>query len=205
MQRVAIGKAAAFPNPGRKVLEIEGVAVGVFCRDGKFTAFENVCPHMGGPVCQGKIIARVQELVAPDKTSLGLVVLQGSDQHRLPLAWLRVRHQHRPASGQSPPAAAAGEHRGRRWRSRRHAPRGHARPDCASATDSGARRAVAQDRAGAGVAPSVGSGGGLGAARASAIRRSQAVSMRCWMRARAWARGRPGGMGSRISITMVPG
>ena len=27
---------------------------------------------MGGPVCQGKIIARVQELIAQDKTSLGL-------------------------------------------------------------------------------------------------------------------------------------
>ena len=72
MQSVAIGKASAFPNPGRKVVEVDGVAVGVFCRDGKFTAFENVCPHMGGPVCQGKIIARVQELVARDKTSLGL-------------------------------------------------------------------------------------------------------------------------------------
>ena len=59
MQSVMIGKAAAFANPGRKVVDVEGVAVGVFCRDGRFTAFENVCPHMGGPVCQGKIIPRV--------------------------------------------------------------------------------------------------------------------------------------------------
>jgi len=72
MQSVMIGKAAAFPNPGRRVVEVEGVAVGVFCRNGKFTAFENVCPHMGGPVCQGKIIARVEERIGEDKTSLGL-------------------------------------------------------------------------------------------------------------------------------------
>ena len=72
MQSVMIGKAAAFPNPGRKVVEVEGVAVGVFCRDGKFTAFENVCPHMGGPVCQGKVIPRVEEELAPDQTSRGL-------------------------------------------------------------------------------------------------------------------------------------
>jgi len=72
MQSVMIGKAAAFPNPGRRVIEVEGVAVGVFCRNGKFTAFENVCPHMGGPVCQGKIIARVEERIGEDKTSLGL-------------------------------------------------------------------------------------------------------------------------------------
>jgi nitrite reductase/ring-hydroxylating ferredoxin subunit len=72
MKDVAIGKASLFPNPGRKVVEVDGIEVGVFCQNGKFTAFENVCPHMGGPVCQGKIIARVQELVAQDKTSLGL-------------------------------------------------------------------------------------------------------------------------------------
>ena len=72
MKDVVIGKAAAFPDPGRKVVEVDGTEVGVFCRNAKFTAFENVCPHMGGPVCQGKIIARVQELIAEDKTSLGL-------------------------------------------------------------------------------------------------------------------------------------
>jgi nitrite reductase/ring-hydroxylating ferredoxin subunit len=71
MREVAIGKVAAFPASGRKVVEVDGVAIGVFCRNGAFTAYENVCPHMGGPVCQGKIIARVEELVAEDKTSLG--------------------------------------------------------------------------------------------------------------------------------------
>ena len=72
MREIAIGKVAAFPDPGRKVVEVDGVAVGVFRHNGAFTAFENVCPHMGGPVCQGKIIARVEERVRQDKTSLGL-------------------------------------------------------------------------------------------------------------------------------------
>ena len=85
MQSVAIGKAAAFPNPGRKVVEVDGVAVGVFCLGGKFTAYENVCPHMGGPVCQGKIIARVQELIASDKTSLGLAF--SKDQTNVACPW----------------------------------------------------------------------------------------------------------------------
>ena len=85
MQSVMIGKAAAFPNPGRKVVEVEAVAVGVFCRDGKFTAFENACPHMGGPVCQGKIIAGVQELIGEDKTSLGLAFAK--DQVNIACPW----------------------------------------------------------------------------------------------------------------------
>jgi len=72
MREVAIGKVAAFPDPGRRIVEVDGVAVGVFRRNGTFTAYENVCPHMGGPVCQGKIIARVEERVGHDKTSLGL-------------------------------------------------------------------------------------------------------------------------------------
>jgi nitrite reductase/ring-hydroxylating ferredoxin subunit len=72
MREIAIGKVAAFPDPGRKVVEVDGVAVGVFRHNGAFTAFENACPHMGGPVCQGKIIARVEERVREDKTSLGL-------------------------------------------------------------------------------------------------------------------------------------
>ena len=72
MREIAIGKVAAFPDPGRKIVEVDGVAVGVFCRNGTFTAYENVCPHMGGPVCQGKIIARVEERVGDDKTSQGL-------------------------------------------------------------------------------------------------------------------------------------
>jgi len=72
MREIAIGKVAAFPDPGRKIVEVDGVAVGVFCRNGTFTAYENVCPHMGGPVCQGTIIARVEERVGNDKTSQGL-------------------------------------------------------------------------------------------------------------------------------------
>jgi nitrite reductase/ring-hydroxylating ferredoxin subunit len=57
----------------------------VFCRDGKFTAYENVCPHMGGPVCRGKIIARVQELIADDKTSLGFAF--SKDQTNIVCPW----------------------------------------------------------------------------------------------------------------------
>jgi nitrite reductase/ring-hydroxylating ferredoxin subunit len=72
MREIAIGKVAAFPDPGRRIVEVDGVAVGVFCRGGTFTAYENVCPHMGGPVCQGKIIARVEERVGHDRASLGL-------------------------------------------------------------------------------------------------------------------------------------
>jgi nitrite reductase/ring-hydroxylating ferredoxin subunit len=85
MRDVVIGKASSFPDPGRKVVELDGTEVGVFCVNGKFTAFENVCPHMGGPVCQGKIIPRVQEVIAEDKTSLGLAF--SKDQTSVACPW----------------------------------------------------------------------------------------------------------------------
>jgi nitrite reductase/ring-hydroxylating ferredoxin subunit len=85
MSDVVIGRADAFPDPGRKVVEIDGIAVGVFLLNGTFTAWENVCPHMSGPVCRGKIIARVQELIADDKTSLGFAF--SKDQTNVVCPW----------------------------------------------------------------------------------------------------------------------
>jgi nitrite reductase/ring-hydroxylating ferredoxin subunit len=85
MSEVVIGRADAFPDPGRRVIEVDGIEVGVFCRNGRFTAYENVCPHMAGPVCQGKIIARVQELIAEDKTSSGFVF--SKDQANIVCPW----------------------------------------------------------------------------------------------------------------------
>jgi nitrite reductase/ring-hydroxylating ferredoxin subunit len=72
MREVSLGPASAFTDPGRRVVEIDGVEVGVFRLDGKFTAYENICPHMGGPVCQGKVLPRVVEEVAADRRSNGM-------------------------------------------------------------------------------------------------------------------------------------
>jgi nitrite reductase/ring-hydroxylating ferredoxin subunit len=101
MKEVVIGRAEAFPDPGRKVIEVDGIAVGVFRRNGRFTAWENVCPHMGGPVCRGKIIARVEERIADDKRSLGLAF--SKDETNVACPWhgyefdiVTGRHQGNP-------------------------------------------------------------------------------------------------------------
>ena len=72
MREVNVGPASAFSDPGRKLIESEGVEVGVFKLGGEFYAYENVCPHIGGPACQGKMIAKVEESVMPDRTSKGM-------------------------------------------------------------------------------------------------------------------------------------
>ena len=73
MREVNLGSVSAFSDPGRKVVEIDGVEIGVFHLKGKFNAYSNICPHMGGPVCQGKILPRVEEDIAVDRKSRGFV------------------------------------------------------------------------------------------------------------------------------------
>ena len=72
MREVNIGAASEFSDPGRKIVGFGNFEVGVFKLDGEFYAYFNLCPHTGGPVCQGKMIAKVEEVIAEDKTSKGM-------------------------------------------------------------------------------------------------------------------------------------
>jgi len=80
MREVNIGAAAEFKDPGRKIVGFENFEVAVFKLGGEFYAWFNQCPHMGGPACQGKIIAKVEEEIAPDRTSKGMF-FSGSAMH----------------------------------------------------------------------------------------------------------------------------
>lgn len=72
MREVNIGPASEFTDPGRKIIGFERFEVAVFKLDGQFYAYLNHCPHMGGPACQGKIIGKVEEIIADDHTSKGM-------------------------------------------------------------------------------------------------------------------------------------
>ena len=72
MREVNIGAASEFSDPGRKIVGFPGFEVAVFKLDGEFFAYLNLCPHMGGPACQGKMIAKVEEIIAEDRTSKGM-------------------------------------------------------------------------------------------------------------------------------------
>ena len=69
---IYVGNEADFPEGDRKILVVDGHEVGVFRINGGFHAFYNHCPHQGGPVCQGKIIRKVEENLDLDQTSRGL-------------------------------------------------------------------------------------------------------------------------------------
>ena len=64
-------RSDSIPEKGRLVLDIGDTTVGIFRVGGKLFAYENTCPHMGGPVCQGLIIPAVRELVNERQVSTG--------------------------------------------------------------------------------------------------------------------------------------
>ncbi len=72
MPELFAGKKQDFEDPGRKMLTGEDLDIGVFHVGGEFFAYENTCPHQGGPVCQGRMLKKVEEIIGKDKTSKGL-------------------------------------------------------------------------------------------------------------------------------------
>jgi nitrite reductase/ring-hydroxylating ferredoxin subunit len=71
MAKVRVGEVASFGERDRKVVVANGREVGVFRLGGDFYAWENRCAHAGGPVCQGRVLNRVEEVIAADRTSRG--------------------------------------------------------------------------------------------------------------------------------------
>jgi len=67
-----VGKESEFEDRDRKIIAQGDLEIGVFRVNGDFYAYENNCVHQGGPVCQGKILNKVEEVLAEDKTSKGL-------------------------------------------------------------------------------------------------------------------------------------
>ena len=65
------GRSDSIPENGRLVVDIGNTTVGVFRVGGRLFAYENTCPHMGGPVCQGLIIPAVREVLNDKQVSTG--------------------------------------------------------------------------------------------------------------------------------------
>jgi len=68
MAEYMAGKIADYADGDRKVVECGEFEVGVFRIGEEFYGWHNRCAHRAGPICQGRIMKRVLEPVAGDKT-----------------------------------------------------------------------------------------------------------------------------------------
>lgn len=78
VRELFVCQEADIPEGGRKVIAEDGVEIGVFRVDGALVAWRNHCPHVGGPVCQGRMLKRVEERLDAERRSLGIHYVEGS-------------------------------------------------------------------------------------------------------------------------------
>jgi nitrite reductase/ring-hydroxylating ferredoxin subunit len=65
--RYEVGPASEIPPGARKIVyPTGGAGIGVFNVDNNYYAVKNVCPHMGAPLCQGKVTGTTKPLRTPD-------------------------------------------------------------------------------------------------------------------------------------------
>lgn len=58
--KYAIARASDIPDGGRLLVNIRGLSIGIFNIGGDFCALRNRCPHMGGPLCKGSLLGRLE-------------------------------------------------------------------------------------------------------------------------------------------------
>lgn len=66
------GPAAELTEGSRHFVEHKGRTIGVLRVKGQLRAYLNVCPHQGGPVCEGVLVHRVKEVLGDDQSYRGM-------------------------------------------------------------------------------------------------------------------------------------
>ena len=80
MPEIFVAKREAFEAGGRRIVSSARGEIGVFEHEGAFYAYANICPHSGGPACEGVMMPRVIDVIAEDKTYQGQVFSE-EDMH----------------------------------------------------------------------------------------------------------------------------
>jgi nitrite reductase/ring-hydroxylating ferredoxin subunit len=97
-EHIAVAESEQVPEGGRYVVDVRGTVVGLFRVGGAVHAYHNVCPHQGGPVCQGRIFPAVVEKLDDLKRSGGPMF----DEHDLRIVCPWHGFEFRIATGAHP-------------------------------------------------------------------------------------------------------
>jgi nitrite reductase/ring-hydroxylating ferredoxin subunit len=66
-----VGKLGDIAERSCKLIQAGDTEIGVFRIKGQLRAYENRCLHQGGPVCQGEVLGKLEQILGPDKTAVG--------------------------------------------------------------------------------------------------------------------------------------
>jgi len=67
-----ICRSGELKDGDRKIVPNGKHEIGVYRVQGKLYAYQNLCSHQGGPACEGLLMAKVEEVIAEDKTYQGM-------------------------------------------------------------------------------------------------------------------------------------
>jgi len=68
---ISIGKIADFEDGVRRMVQAGDIEIGVIRHGDEFYAYENRCLHQGGPVCEGRIMGKVEAVLDENRRMLG--------------------------------------------------------------------------------------------------------------------------------------
>lgn len=68
MPEVFICRSGDIEDGSRRIIEADGVEIGVYRHAGQYYAYRNLCLHQGGPACEGELLPKVEDVLAEDRT-----------------------------------------------------------------------------------------------------------------------------------------
>ena len=71
MKQIFVAQKDEMDDDEMRLVEVDNFDIGIYRYQGKYFAYRNQCLHQGGPVCDGMTIARVHDVIAPDRTFVG--------------------------------------------------------------------------------------------------------------------------------------
>jgi nitrite reductase/ring-hydroxylating ferredoxin subunit len=71
VQQVWVCKEGEIPDGQVRVLRTGKLEIGVIFKSGEYYAYRNLCPHQGGPVCEGMKMPGVVDLIDDKGLYLG--------------------------------------------------------------------------------------------------------------------------------------
>lgn len=72
MSEIEVAESADIGEAERRIVAYGAHEIGIIRVQGQLHAFLNVCPHQGGPVCQGLLIHKVEEVIDENKNFVGM-------------------------------------------------------------------------------------------------------------------------------------
>jgi nitrite reductase/ring-hydroxylating ferredoxin subunit len=80
MATVLVCRSSDMKDGGVRIVEIGDIELGLIRHKGEWYAYRNVCPHQGGPACEGLMMPQVEDVIGADGTFLGQR-FEESDMH----------------------------------------------------------------------------------------------------------------------------